>query len=572
MEKITQLRKLFKNHDIDGYLIPKNNKFFNEYNSSEDDNLRYISNFSGSAGFAIILKNKNYIFVDGRYTIQAHKECGKYFKICCIPKEYPNNIFKKKFKIGFDPKLHTKDSLKRLFQRSYLQLVPIEENLIDCIWKRKKNLNLNLFYELKKKASGESSSSKISRYIKILKKKKIDCSFITASENVAWLLNIRGNDSKYSPLPISQALVDVKGGIKLFCNEKQLKKSLRKSLEKKLEIHDFLHLPNIILNLSKKKIQIDSLTCSLFYENLLTKNNFIKLKFDPIYYLKSLKNSTEINNTIKSHILDGAALTKFIFWIKDNFSNKRITELDAEKQLLKFRKKSKSFKFLSFPTISGSGPNSAIIHYRANKKSNRRLKAGDIYLIDSGGQYSYGTTDVTRTLSLNNKDEKIKDIFTRVLKGHIAVSNFKLNKNTSGKILDNAARKYLKNINLDYPHGTGHGVGYFLNVHEGPPSISKNNSSNFKKGMITSNEPGFYKKNYFGIRIENLIYVKKQKRELRFQNLTLAPIEKSLIEKKLLNSKEIYWLNNYHNSVFENLKKFMSKNEIVKLKEACSNI
>ena len=214
--------------------------------------------------------------------------------------------------------------------------------------------------------------------------------------------------------------------------------------------------------------------------------------------------------------------------------------------------KNKKFKFLSFPTISGTGPNGAIIHYKATKETNRRLKKGDIYLVDSGGQYEFGTTDVTRTISLQNSNKRIKDIFTRVLKGHIAVANFKLKKNTSGSVIDNKAREYLKQIGLNYAHGTGHGVGYFLNVHEGPHAISKRNKINFKEGMIVSNEPGYYEKNKFGIRIENLIYVKKNKKKMNFENLTMAPIEKDLIIKESLNNKEKRWLNNYHKIVFKN--------------------
>tara|TARA_B110000444_G_scaffold258691_1_gene300266 strand:+ start:1022 stop:1705 length:684 start_codon:yes stop_codon:yes gene_type:complete len=227
---------------------------------------------------------------------------------------------------------------------------------------------------------------------------------------------------------------------------------------------------------------------------------------------------------------------------------------------------------LSFPTISGSGPNSAIIHYKADKKSNRLLKKGDVYLVDSGGQYLFGTTDVTRTLSLDVKSKKVKNIFTRVLKGHIAVASFKLNKNSYGDKIDQSARKFLHDINLDYPHGTGHGVGYFLNVHEGPQGISRGNKVKFKEGMITSNEPGYYKKNQFGIRIENLVYVKKIKNKLKFENLTLAPIDKMLIEKTLLTSLEKNWLNKYHQKVFISLKRFMNKFELLQLKQACSNI
>ena len=236
------------------------------------------------------------------------------------------------------------------------------------------------------------------------------------------------------------------------------------------------------------------------------------------------------------------------------------------------RKKNKYFYSLSFPTISGTGPNGAIIHYKADKKSNRLLQKGDVYLVDSGGQYLFGTTDVTRTLSLDVNSAKIKEIFTRVLKGHIAVSCYNLNKSSNGDKIDQAARKSLKEINLDYPHGTGHGVGCFLNVHEGPQGISRGNQVKFKEGMITSNEPGFYKKNHFGIRIENLTYVKKIKNKLKFEELTLAPIDKSLIDKKFLTVTEKHWLNKYHQKVFKNLKIFMNNSELSQLKQACSNI
>ena len=274
----------------------------------------------------------------------------------------------------------------------------------------------------------------------------------------------------------------------------------------------------------------------------------------------------------KTHVYDGAALTKFLFWVKNNFKIKKISEISAQEKLLKFRQSNKTFRSLSFPTISGSGPNAAIIHYKANQKSNRTLKKGDLYLVDSGGQYNYGTTDVTRTVSLDNNSPRIKNIFTRVLKGHIAVANYKLNKNTCGSEIDAVARKPLKQINLNYEHGTGHGVGYFLNVHEGPHAISKGNKIKFKEGMIVSNEPGYYEKGSFGIRIENLITIKKFKKSIKFENLTLAPIDKSLVEKKLLNKNEINWLNKYHLKVFNNLKKYMNKSELIDLKSSCSNI
>ena len=310
----------------------------------------------------------------------------------------------------------------------------------------------------------------------------------------------------------------------------------------------------------------------IFLKILFKKNNKILNYNDPIYFLKAIKGKQEIENIKRAHIYDGAALTKYLFWLKKNFHKKNITEISASQKILKFRKENKKFKFSSFPTISGTGPNAAIIHYKANKKTNKKLKKGDIYLVDSGGQYEFGTTDVTRTISLKNTNIRIRDIFTRVLKGHIAVADFKLKKNTSGSDIDISARKYLKQIGLDYAHGTGHGVGYFLNVHEGPHAISKRNKIYFRKGMIVSNEPGYYEKNNFGIRIENLIYVKEKGNKLKFENLTMAPIEKDLIIRERLDANEIKWLNNYHKTVFKNLRKSMSKIEKLELRKACSAI
>jgi Xaa-Pro aminopeptidase len=573
MEKIKKIKKLLKIFNLDGYIVPKNNNFFGEYVPASDDNLKYISNFTGSAGFAIILKNKNYIFVDGRYTIQADIQCGDQFQVCTIPKEYPVSIFKNKnLNLGFDPKLHTEDSLNRLFDNTFINLRAVNENLIDLIWKRKKKLNTKPFYIIKDKDAGSKVEQKLSRLVKLIKFNKADYLFTSASENVAWLLNIRGTDINYSPLPNSHAIIDKNGKVFLFCDLKKINKSFKSKINKAVKIYDFNLLTKFFLNLSNKKIVIDILTCSFFYKSIIKINNSIVEKHDPIYYLKSLKNKTEIKNSIKSHIYDGAALTKFIFWLKNSFQKKKISEISAQEKLLEFRKKNKTFHGLSFPTISGAGPNSAIIHYKADKKSNRILKKGDVYLVDSGGQYLYGTTDVTRTLSLDIKNNNIKNIFTRVLKGHIAVVTFKLNKNSNGDIIDRSARKFLRDVNLDYPHGTGHGVGYFSNVHEGPQAISRGNKVKFKEGMITSNEPGYYKKDHFGIRIENLVYVKKSRDKLKFEDLTLVPIDKTLIEKKLLTSFEKDWLNNYHQRVFGHLKMFMNKFELLQLKQACSNI
>ncbi len=572
MEKIEKLKKIFKNYKIDGYIIPKNDEFFGEYIPDHNDRLNFITNFSGSYGFALILKKQNYLFVDGRYTLQANNQSGKSFKIITIPDKMPSDILKgKKISVGFDANLFTKKTLSIFFRNTKCILKPLDKNLIDEIWKRKINKNKNKFFLMPDKFVSEKYQSKINKIAKYLKKKKSDYLLITASENNAWLLNIRGRDTKYSPIPNSYILINKNKNIKLFCDLKKISPFLKKKF-KQIKFLNIKSCYKTLTDIKKRKFIVDKSSCSYFFENIIRINNKILNFHDPIYLYKAVKGKKEIESIKKTHIYDGIALTKYLFWLKKNFYKKKVTEISASQKLLKFRKKNKKFKFLSFPTISGTGPNGAIIHYKATKNTNRKLKKGDIYLVDSGGQYEFGTTDVTRTISLQNSNNRIKDIFTRVLKGHIAVANFELKRNTSGSDIDDCARKYLKQIGLNYAHGTGHGVGYFLNVHEGPHGISKRNKVKFQQGMIVSNEPGYYEKNNFGIRIENLVYVRGNKNKMSFENLTLAPIEKDLIIQDNLNKNEKKWLNNYHKTVFQNLKKSMNKVETLELKKACSAI
>ncbi len=572
MEKIKKLKKIFRREKIDGYIVPKNDEFFGEYIPDHNDRLNFITDFSGSYGLALILKNKNYLFVDGRYTLQANNQSGKFFKIITVPNKMPNDILKgKKISIGFDPSLFTKKSLSLFFGKSKCDLKPLAKNLIDECWTRNIKKGESKFFTLPIKSVSEKYQSKINKISNYLNRKNSDFLFITASENNAWLLNIRGHDTKYSPIPYSYVLIDKNKNINFFCDLKKISSSFKKYFSN-IKFLDIKNCSKILLGIKEKKFIIDKNSCSFFLENIINKNNRILKLNDPIYIFKAIKGKQEIENIKKAHIYDGIALTKYLFWLKKNFYKKNVTEISASQKLLAFRKKNKKFKFSSFPTISGTGPNGAIIHYKATKKTNRKLKKGDIYLVDSGGQYEFGTTDVTRTISLKNSNKRIKNIFTRVLKGHIAVANYKLKKNTSGSIIDDSARKYLKQIGLNYAHGTGHGVGYFLNVHEGPHAISKNNKVNFQKGMIVSNEPGYYEKSKFGIRIENLIYVKSYKKRMRFENLTMAPIDKDLIIKENLSINEKSWLNNYHKTVFKNLRKSMNKNEVLELQSACSAI
>jgi Xaa-Pro aminopeptidase len=481
-EKIQILRKKFKKYGINGYIVPKNDDYFTEY--SRTNRLKIISNFSGSAGIAVILKNKNYLFTDGRYT----------------------------------------------------------------------------FFSLKKNIVGESVNSKLNKISNYLKKNKSDYIFISAPENVAWILNIRGKDGPNSPIPNSRLIIDKKKKILLISTLKKCKNLFKNKIINSNEFIDINEFPREILRLKGKNFIIDDNSCSIFFENIIKSKFRIIKREDPTYYLKAIKNKTEIDNMKKVHVFDGVALTKFIYWIK-NINKKKITEVDAQNKLEKFRKMNKYFLYPSFDTIAGSGKNGAIVHYRAKKNNCRIINNKDIFLCDSGGQYKYGTTDVTRTICFSKPKQSIKNIFTKVLKGHIAVTTTNLKKDSIGKKIDTRARKFLRQSNLDYAHGTGHGVGFFLNVHEGPQSISKINKVKIKEGMILSNEPGYYKKNKFGIRIENLIYVKKKNQKIFFENLTLAPIEKDLINFKLLTSEEKNYLFKYHLNVYSNISRFLNLKE-----------
>ncbi len=555
---ISTLKKIIKSKNIDGYIIPKNDMFFSEY--SNPDRLKFLTKFTGSAGISIVTLNKNFLFIDGRYKLQAQNECGKNFKILQIPFETPKSVlskFKNKLSLGYDPNLFTSKSLVSILGNKH-ELIPLE-NLIDKFFIKKKKIKIKNFYSLSHKIVGETSKSKVSKIVKILKKKKIDNIFISAPENVSWLLNIRGYDNPYSPIPNCRIILNKNKKIFFFSNLKKIKK-IKKTLDyKNCKFCEFEDFTNILSIVGGKTFIIDENSCSIFNESLIRSKFIIKDKIDPCYYLKSIKNKTEIKNMKEAHIADGVALTKFIYLFKNK--KKKLTEITAEKVLDNLRKKNKNYLYPSFNTIAGSGPNSAIIHYRSNKKTNRTINKKDIFLLDSGGQYKYGTTDVTRTLCIQSPSKEIRNIYTRVLQGHIAVAQSNLKIYKTGNQIDKNARKPLKKINLDYPHGTGHGVGYFLNVHEGPQSISKSNKITLKKGMILSNEPGFYKKNKFGIRIENLIYIDEKKGGLFFQNLTYAPIDKDLINFKILNKTEKNYLFRYHLEVYNLLSKYLNYDE-----------
>ncbi len=552
-QKIEILKNKLEKYSLDGYIVPKNDEYFTEY--SKINRLKIISNFSGSAGIAVILKNKNYLFVDGRYSIQSRIESGKNFIIVDYEKIINCNLFKNLI-LGIDPKLFTYNQIKRYFLKNN-KIKLIKNNLIN---ENKKNQKITPFFSLNKDIVGESCNSKINKIAKYLKKNRCDYLFVTAPENVAWVLNIRGKDIPNVPMPNSRLIISKNKEILLIGKLQKFKKLIKNKIIRSNQVLNEDDFSKNIFRLKGKKFIIDEKSCSIFFEDIIKSKFKIVKREDPIYIFKAIKNKIEIKNMINAHIIDGVALTKFLYWIK-KVNKKRINEVQAQNKLENFRKLSKNYLYPSFDTIAGSGRNAAIIHYRANNKNCKIINKKDIFLCDSGGQYKYGTTDVTRTICFSKPKTYIKNIFTKVLKGHIAVALTNLKKDNIGKKIDKRARQFLKESNLDYAHGTGHGVGFFLNVHEGPQSISKFNKIKIKEGMILSNEPGYYKKNSFGIRIENLLFVKKKSKNIFFENLTLAPIEKELINYKILTKTEKNYLFRYHLKTYSKISKYLNFNE-----------
>ena len=548
---IKNLKKFINIKNLDGYIIPKNDGYFTEY--SRINNLAKVTNFTGSAGFALILKKNNYLFVDGRYTLQAKQQSSKNFKIFEIPYTWPKNLSEiKNFRIGFDPKLFTENTLKKYFENKN-KLVPVE-----FFFKNKKKEKVSKLFQLDISVTGQNSFSKIIKVRKYMNKNKINYLYVSASENVNWLLNIRGKDLPNSPLLNCKLLVPKKGKLYLFINKDKINESIKKSF-KNLIIYEENDLLKVLNNFKNGTFCIDGNSCSVFDKQIINSKFKINCEIDPIYSFKSIKNETEIRNTINAHIEDGVAMTKFLHWFKMN--KKSITEKYVENKLENFRKKSKNYLFPSFDTIAGSGPNGAIIHYKSTNLTNRKINKNDILLVDSGGQYKWGTTDVTRTTCSGKVSNKFKNNFTRVLKGHIAVVKSNLQITSNGHLIDKLARKYLKDVGLNYSHGTGHGVGYFLNVHEGPQGISKYNTIQLREGMILSNEPGYYLNNKYGIRIENLVYVTKVVKKLQFNNLTYVPIDLDLVNFKMLTKKEKQYLFEYHLDVYAKISKHLNINE-----------
>ncbi len=583
------LLKKLAEHGFAGMIIPHSGAHQSEYLPPGDERLLRLSGFSGSAGFAIVLQERSALFVDGRYTIQSRAEVDEdVFEICHLSKNPPAKWLRQHIKPGekicFDA-WHFTSSQLSAFQgatdKAGGELIAVDENPIDALWPGRPANSSFMIDAHGENYSGLSSGDKR----KIIATTIIDAGakaqVLSTGDSISWLFNIRGNDVPFTPLVLGFAIIFNDASAKLFVDPARISDEVKTHMGTDVEVLDISAFAAALDALGKagEKTRIASESAPIWIKNRLKKSGAnVVIATDPCSLPKAIKNRVEISGIKAAHIRDGVALTRFLVWLDENAGAKEISEISAAEKLENFRAKDSLYRGPSFTTISGAGKNGAIVHYRVSEKTNKPLLRGELYLVDSGGQYPDGTTDVTRTIAIGKPTDEMKDRFTRVLRGHIRLTTQEFPIGTAGQELDVIARQPLWQAGLDYDHGTGHGVGAYLSVHEGPQRISKKGPHiPLKPGMVLSIEPGYYKEGEYGIRIENLVTVLPAEKSgeiemLGFDALTMAPIDRSLIDPKMLEIPEIKWLNDYHGRVFTALSPHLSSHEIPWLRAATAPI
>jgi Xaa-Pro aminopeptidase len=531
------------------------------------ERLRWLTGFAGSAGLAVVLKDSAALFVDGRYTEQVKTEAdASVFEFRHVPEEPPTEWIqrhlKRDDKLGYDPRLHTPEAVARYAtacEKAGAGLIPVDANPIDAVWPDRPPAPLGAITPHKLRFAGESTAAKITRVRQTIGPSQ--GLLISDPHNLAWLFNVRGSDVSYTPLPIGWAYLPLEGRPVAFIDGRKLSPASRQSLSRQADVLEPDELLKFVEDLGRRgeRVAFDAATAPAYLTQAIERaGGKADIGPDPITLMKAKKNAFELAGARAAHERDGAAMANFLSWFTTEAPRGRLTEIDAVKALETFRRASLALKDLSFPTIAGAGPNSAIPHYRVSEESNRKIERG-IFLIDSGAQYEDGTTDITRTIAVGRPSPLMRDRFTRVLKGHIAVARAIFPPGTNGAQIDALARGALWRAGLDFDHGTGHGIGSYLSVHEGPQRIAKTGMTALAPGMIISNEPGYYSAGAFGIRIENLLTVESktiaggERPMLGFETLTFAPIDLSLVEPKLMDADEIDWLDSYHARVRKTL-------------------
>lgn len=587
--RLAAVRAAMGRYNLAAFLVPRADEFQNEYVPPSSERLAWISGFTGSAGLAVIGRERAALFVDGRYTIQARQQASSSFwehrHISDDPPEaWLAGTLDGGEGVGFDPRLHTQEGLARIaaaVERAGATMHPVESNPIDEAWADRPAPPAGLIELYPESLAGESAASKRARMAEALRRDDVDALVISAPDSLAWLFNIRGSDLEMTPVALGFAILHADGAASLYLDPAKLSADVRQNFaaegEGAVSFAEPAAFGGGLAALAGRAVRVDRATCSVqIIDRLESAGAVVDVGEDPCVLAKACKTQAELAGMRAAHLRDGVALVRFMSWLADNAPGAE-TEWSLALRLDALRAEGENFRGLSFHTISAAGPNSALPHYRAEEQTARPLRQDEIYLVDSGGQYLDGTTDVTRTLIVGAPTAEMRRRYTQVLKGHIAVAAARFPQGTSGSQLDSLARQYLWQDGVDYDHGTGHGVGCFLSVHEGPHSISKRaGGARLLPGMVVSNEPGYYKTGAFGIRIENLVSVAPLDPQpegaecttLSFETLTLAPYDRRLIDVSLLSEAERAWVDEYHARVRAALTPHLSADEAAFLAEA----
>jgi Xaa-Pro aminopeptidase len=590
-DRLKALREQLQAERLDGFVVPLTDEHMSEYVGSYAQRLAWLTGFQGSAGSAAVLPQEAAIFTDGRYTLQVRDQVdGRHWSYQSVPETSVADWLKahapEGARIGYDPWLHTKDWVKKAREalaEKGAELVAVPRNPIDAVWAERPEPSKARLIVHPDEYAGKSSAAKRQEMGDWLKEQKADAAVLSALDSIAWTFNVRGQDVEHTPVALSYAIVNEDGTADLFVASEKLGDDVRQHLGNGVRVHERHAFEPHLRTLKGKTVVADpERAVAAIFEALEAAGARVVQKRDPSVLPKAIKNEAEISGHRAAQARDGAAMARFLHWIAAEAPKGRLDELKAVDRLQQFRQECGDLRDTSFDTISGAGPNGAIVHYRVTEETNRPIELNSLYLVDSGGQYPDGTTDITRTVAVGDPTAEMRDRFTRVLKGHIAIARAIFPEGTRGSQLDTLARQYLWAAGLDYAHGTGHGVGSYLSVHEGPQRISPVGSSQaggdepLKAGMILSNEPGYYKSGEYGIRIENLILVEPrqiegaEKKMLGFETLTFAPIERRLIDATLLSGEERAWIDAYHERVLEVVGPQLEGDVLSWLKEQCA--
>ena len=592
-DRLKALREQLKANSLDGFVVPLTDEHMSEYVGSYAQRLAWLTGFQGSAGSAVVLPEEAAIFVDGRYTLQVRSQVSATeWSYQSVPETSTTQWLEEHApegaRIGYDPWLHTRDWVKKAKEALATrgaELVPVERNPIDEVWTDRPEASKAHLVVQSDEHAGKSAAEKRTEIGDWLVKHHADAAVLSALDSIAWAFNIRGQDVTHTPVALAYAVVHADGTADLFVAGEKIGPEVRQHLGNGVRLHERSEFENALSGFKGKTVVVDpERAVAAIFEALEKAGAKILPLRDPTILPKALKNPAEIAGQKAAQTRDGGAIARFLRWIDEEAPKGEVDELIASDKLEALRRESPDLRDLSFDSISGAGPNGAIVHYKSSEKTNRKLEKGQLYLIDSGGQYVDGTTDITRTVPIGEPTDEMRDRFTRVLKGHIAIATACFPKGTRGSQLDSFARRPLWEAGLDYAHGTGHGVGSFLAVHEGPQRISPVGSAQsggdepLQAGMIISNEPGYYKTGEYGIRIENLVLVVPreiegaEKEMLGFETLTFAPIDRRLIDVQMLDPEELIWLNCYHAHVMAKIGPTLSGPDLEWLRAACAPI